>query len=128
MRFKKQLPKSNNSKVLYKCTCYNCISVYIGKTKQCFLVRQYKHLGTSILTNKALKCNDKGATSIRKHCSQHQHNSRLDNIKVVGNNVNNFKKLFNDSQRTKLSLNDDKESMLLYLFNNDYQEFIQVEQ
>ena len=58
LRFKKQLSKSINAKVLYKYTCY------IGKTKQHFLVRQYKHLGTFILTDKALKYTDNGATSI----------------------------------------------------------------
>ena len=39
-------------------------SVYIGKTERHLLVRQYKHLGTSIFTDKALKYPEKDATAI----------------------------------------------------------------
>ena len=65
-------------------------NVYISKTERHLLVRQYKHLGTSIFTDKALKYTGKDATAIRKHCYQHQHNSRLYNFQVRGNGVNNF--------------------------------------
>ena len=89
-RFKEQLPKSINSKVLYRYTCDTCNSVYIGKTKRHLLVHQYEHLGTSIFIDKALKYTEKDATAIRKQCYQHQHNNRLDNFQVLGNAVNNF--------------------------------------
>ena len=68
-----------------------CDSVYINKTKRHLLLRQYKHLGTSVLTNKALKYNDKHTTVIRKRYHQHQHNSRLYNLKVLGNAIKNFR-------------------------------------
>ena len=63
-RFKEQLPKSINSKVLYRYTCDTCNSVYIGKTKRLLLVCQYEHLGTSIFTDKALKYTEKYTTAI----------------------------------------------------------------
>ena len=63
-RFKEQLPKSINSKLLYRYTCDTCNNVYIGKTKRHLLVRQYEHLGTSIFTDKALKYTEKDATAI----------------------------------------------------------------
>ena len=88
--FKEQLPKSNNSKVLYKYTSDTWKSVYIDKTKRHLLVRQYKHLGTTIFTDKELKYNEKDAAAIWKHYRQHQYNSRLDNFKFLGNAVNNF--------------------------------------
>ena len=96
-RFKEQLPKSINSKVLYRYTCDTCNSVYIGKTKRYLLVRKYEHLGTSIFTDKTLKYTEKDATAIRKHCYQHQHNSCFDNFQVLGNAVNNFHLQLKDS-------------------------------
>ena len=120
--FKEQLPKSINSKVLYRYTCDTCNSVYIGKTKRHLLVRQYEHLGISIFTDKALKYTEKDATAIRKHCYQYQDNSRLDNFQVLGNAVNNFHLQLKESLlilKMKPSLNIAKESMPLYLFDND---------
>ena len=40
-RFKDQIPKYLNSMLLYKFTCNICNSVYIGKTKRHYLVRQF---------------------------------------------------------------------------------------
>ena len=120
--FREQLPKSTNSKVLYRYMCDTCNSVYVGKTKQHLLVRQYEHLGTSIFTDKALKYTEKDATAVRKHCYQHQHNSRLDSFQVLGNAVNNFHLQLKESLlilKMKPSLNIAKESMPLYLFDND---------
>ena len=65
-------------------------SVYIGKTKRHLLVRQHKHLETTIFTDKELKYNEKDAGAIRKHCHQNQHNISLDNFKVLGNAINSF--------------------------------------
>ena len=89
-RFKNALPKHINSKVLYKFKCNTCNSVYIGKTKRHLLVRQYEHLGLSVLTNKALKYTEKDAAVIRKHCHQCEHYCTVDNFKIVGNANNDF--------------------------------------
>ena len=120
--FKEQLPKSINSKVLYNYTCNTCNSVYIGKTKRHLLVRQYEHLRTWIFSDKALKYTKKDAIAIWKRCYQHQHNSRLDNFQVLGNAVNNFHLQLKESlliMKMKTFLNIAKESMPLYLFDND---------
>ena len=121
-RFKDWLPRSINSKVLYKCTCDSCNSVYIGKTKRHLLVRQYEHLGTSIFTDKPLKYNENDATAIKKHCHFNQHPDSLNNFKVLGNATNNFHLQLKESLlilKMKSSLNVAKESMPLYLFDND---------
>ena len=55
LRFKDQIPKCFNSMLLYKFTCNSCNSVYIGKTKIHYLPCQFKNLGLSVFTNKALK-------------------------------------------------------------------------
>ena len=70
-RFKEQISKYLNSKVIYKFKCNICNDVYIGETKRHFLVREYEHLGKSILTEKNLKYTEKDATAIRKHCHNH---------------------------------------------------------
>ena len=59
-----------NSKVVYNFKCYIC-NIYIGETERHFLVREYEHLGISILTENNLKYTKKDATAIRKHCHNH---------------------------------------------------------
>ena len=44
-----------NSKEVYKFKCDVCNDAYIGETKRHLLVRQYEHLGKSILTEKPSK-------------------------------------------------------------------------
>ena len=69
-----------------------------------------------------LKYTKKDATAIRKHCYQHQHNSRLDNFQVLGNAVNNFHLKLKESLlilKMKPSLNIAEESVPLYLFDNE---------
>ena len=62
-----------NSKVVYKLKCNICNDVYVAKAKRHLLVRQYEHLGKSILTEKPSKYNGKDATAIRKRCHQNNH-------------------------------------------------------
>ena len=69
-----------------------------------------------------LKYTEKNTTEVRKDCYQHQHNSRLDNFQVLGNNVHNFHLQLKESLLTskmKPSLNTAKESIPLCLFDND---------
>ena len=122
-RFKDQLPLHLNSMVLYQFMCNTCNSVYLGKTKRHLLVRQYEHLGLSVFTNKPLRYSDKDATAVRKHCHQHNHTRDTNSFKVMGNSVNNFHLQLKESLlilKLKPSLNIAKESMPLYLFNDDY--------
>ena len=96
--FKDILPKHINSKVLYKFKCHTSNSVYIDKTKQHLLVRQYEHLGLSVLAEKALKYTEKDATAMRKHCYENKHRCSVDTFEIVANAVNDFhlklKKIF----------------------------------
>ena len=79
-------------------------------------------MGTLIFKDKALKYNKKDSAAIRKHCYQHEHNGRLDNFKVLGNAVSNFHLQLKILKILKMkpSLNIARESILLYLFDNDY--------
>ena len=122
-RFKDQIPKCFNSVLLYQFTCNICNSVYIGKTKRHYLVRQFEHLGLSVFTNKALRYSDKDATAIRKHCHHQNHVSCANNFKIMRNSVNNYFLQLKESisiLKLKPSLNVAKESMPLYLFDNDF--------
>ena len=76
--------------LLYKFTGYTHNSVYIGKTKKHYLVRQSEHLGLSVFTDKTLRYSDKDPTAIRKHCHHQNHVNCTDNFKIVGNSVNNY--------------------------------------
>ena len=122
-RFKDQIPKCLNSMLLYKFTCNTCNSVYIRKTKRHYLVRQFEHLGLSVFTNKALRYSDKDVTAIRKHCHHQNHVNCTDNFKIMGNSVNNYFLQLKESLlilKLRPTLNVAKESMLLYLFDNDF--------
>ena len=110
-----------NSKVIYKFKCNICIGVYIGETKRYFLVREYEHLGKSILTEKSLKYTEKDATAIRKHCHNHCHTADTSCFSLVGNAANKYHLKLKESLlilKMKPSLNVAKESMALYLFEN----------
>ena len=89
-RFKNQIRKCLNSVLLYKSMRNTCKSVYIGKTKRYYLVRQFEHLGLSVFTNKALRYNDKDATATRKHFHHQNHFICTDNFKITGNSVSNY--------------------------------------
>ena len=122
-RFKDQIPKCLNSMLLYKFTCNTCNSVYIGKTKRHYLLRQFEHLGLSVSTNKALRYSDKDAAAIRKQCHHQNHVNCTDNLKIMGNSVNNYFLQLKKSLlilKLKPPLNVAKESMPLYLFDNDF--------
>ena len=80
-------------------------------------------LGLSVFTNKALRYSDKDATAVRKHCHHQNHVNCTDNFKIMGNSVNNYFLQLKESLlilRLKPSLNVAKESMPLYLFDNDF--------
>ena len=96
-------------------------SVYIGKTKRHQLVRQYEHLGLSVLTEKALlKYTGKDATTIRKHCHENKYCCSMDNFEIVGTAVNDFHLKLKESLlilKMKPCLNIAQQSMPLYLFD-----------
>ena len=111
-----------NSKVIYKYKCNICNDVYIGETKRHLLVREFEHLGKSILTNKPMKYNEESATAIRKHCQQLDHHSDISNFSSIGNSANEFHLKLKESLvilKLKPSLNIAKESTTLHLFDQD---------
>ena len=121
-RFKDIIPTFMNSKVVYKFKSNTCNDVYVGESKRHLLVRQYEHLGKSILTEKPSKYNDKDATAIRKHCHQNNHLADSSSFTLIGRASNNFHLKLKESPlilKLNPSLNVAKESMPLYLFDKD---------
>ena len=121
-RFKDQMPKYMNSKVICKFKCNICSDVYIGETKCQFLAREYEHLEKSILTEKNLKYTKKDATAIRKHCHNYCHTADTSCFTLVGNAANKYHLKLEESLlilKLKPSLNVARKSMPLYLFEND---------
>ena len=95
---------------------------FIGETKRRFLVREYEHLGNSILTEKNLKYTEKDATAIRKYCHNHCHTADTSCFSLVGNAANKYHLKLRESLlilKMKASLNVAKEFMPLYLLEND---------
>ena len=121
-RFKDAIPSCMNSKVIYKYKCNICNDVYIGETKCHLLVRQYEHIGKSILTEKPLKYNEKDATAIRKHCHHSNHQPDISCFSSIGSASNKFHLRLKESLlilKLKPSLNIAKESMPLLLFDHN---------
>ena len=121
--FKNQMQKCFNSMLLYKFPGNTCNSVYIGKTKKHYLVRQSEHLGLSVFTNKALRYSDKDATAIHKRCHHQNHVNWIDNFTIMGKSVKKYFLQLKESLfilKLTPSLNVAKELMLLYLFDNDF--------
>ena len=71
------------SKVIYKFKCNISDDVSIGEIKRHFLVREYEHLGKSILTEKNSKYTEKDITGIRKHCYNHYHTADTSCLSLV---------------------------------------------
>ena len=109
--------------MIHKFKCNICSQAYIGETKRHFLVRQYEHLGTSVLTEKNLKYNEKDATAIRKYCHNHCHIADDTScFSLVGNAADKCRLKLKESLlilKMKPLLNVAKESMPLYLIEND---------
>ena len=84
-------------------------------------MRQYEHLGKSILTEKPSKYNDKDATVIRKHYHQNNHQADSSCFTLICGTSNNFHLKLKESLlilKIKPSLHVAKESMHVYLFDN----------
>ena len=121
-KYKDRLPSHLNSKVVYQFKCDSCNAAYIGKTRRHFQVRQYEHLGKSILTEKPLKYNEKDATAIRKHSHNENHLCENSNFKIIGSASNGFFLKLKESfliTKFKPTLNIAKEPLPIYIFEND---------
>ena len=120
-RFKDNIPNDIKSLILYNYTCGTCNCAYIGKTKRHFIVREYEHLGLSILTNKSYTYRESTATSVGKHIKVCHNNKSTEEFKIIGSAINNYELLIKESlliSKERPSLNVLKESFPLYLFDN----------
>ena len=116
---RKRPPKLLGLYLKYKCNI--CNDVYIGETKRHILVRQYEHIGKSILTEKPLNIMKEDATAIRKHCHHKDHRTDINCFSLIGSASNKFHLKLKESLlilKIKPSLNIAKESMPLMLFDH----------
>ena len=118
---KDRLPSHLNSN-LYQFKWDSCNAAYIGKTKRHVRVRQYEHLGKSILTEKPLEYNENDATAIWKHSHNENHLCERSNFKIIGSASDGFFLKLKESfliMNFKPLLNIAKESLPIYIFQND---------
>ena len=123
-RLKDQIPIYVNSNVIQKHKCSICNNIYIVETKRHLLVRQGEHLFRFFLTKKPLKNDEKDDTAIRKHCHRPNHPANSFCVSLIGNATSNYHLKFKESLvilKLEPSLNIAKDSMPLYLFENDSQ-------
>ena len=79
---KERLPSLLCSNVIYKYTCGDCQSSYVGSTIRCLRERAYEHMGKSFLTGNTLK--SQKHTNIRIHSHKNKHSMSIDNFKIIG--------------------------------------------
>ena len=110
------------SKILYRFTCNECNSIYLGKTKRHFLVRAYEHLGTSLLTGNqyTYNPNNNNNSGILDHLHEtYECNGTLDNFEIIGKANNDFFLRIKESlliKKDKPTINSKEKSILLHLF------------
>lgn len=80
-RHKERLPLHLNSSVVYKYTCSECNSEYIGKTIRQIQVRIDEHIGRSSRTHKIL--NNPSQSNIRNHANLQNHPIQNSNFKIL---------------------------------------------
>ena len=79
-------------------------------------------MGKLIAIDKPLRYSDKDPTAIRKHCHSLDYLANIDNFSILRNAMNNCHLLLEESLlifELKPSLNVAKESIPVYLFDND---------
>ena len=79
---KDKLPTMLCSNVIYKFTCEDCSSSYVGSTIRNLQIRVSEHMGVSFLTGEALGVPTH--SNIRDHSRQYNHALRPDNFEVIG--------------------------------------------
>ena len=80
-KYKEQIPKFLCSNIIYKYTCSECNSDYIGKTSRQFKVRVFEHKGFSIRT-KMIQSSPMNSR-IRDHSLKFDHRIKDDNFKIL---------------------------------------------
>ena len=89
-RFKDQIPLYMNSNAIYKHKYNICNDICIGEIKCHLFVRQYEHLGRSILTEKPIKYNEKDAAAVGKQDHQQNHTADSFCFSLIRNGTNYY--------------------------------------
>ena len=112
------------SKILYRFTCDGCNSIYLGKTKRHYLVREYEHLGISVRTGNKFSFNPKNSnnTAVLEHINQlNGCGGSCDSFEIIGGARNDFHLRIKESlliKKIKPSLlNPNSQSVPLQLFD-----------
>ena len=81
-RFKDSLPKSLRSNIVYKFSCEQCSSEYVGSTTRTLNVRTCEHVGKSFRTG--IPLTTPSNSSIRSHAEICSGDISLDNFSIIG--------------------------------------------
>ena len=79
---KERLPERLCSRVIYKFTCEDCSSSYVGSSIRTLHERTHEHLGKSFLTGAPLT--NLKHSSIRVHSHNSNHPLKLENFTIIG--------------------------------------------
>ena len=81
-RLKDSLPKSLRSNIVYKFSCEQCSSEYVGSTTRTLNVRTCEHVGKSFRTG--IPLTTPSHSSIRSHAESCSGDISLDNFNIIG--------------------------------------------
>ena len=115
-RFKDRIPDFLRSSVVYKYTCADCKTRYIGQTGLQLKLRICKHLGVSHRTGRSITSPETSA--IRKHASDAGHSIEVDSFEIISSSPFPHQRLVLESlhiRNLKPELNQDQTSVKLFI-------------
>ena len=115
--FKDQIPLMVSSNIIYKYSCGQCQSIYIGETKRHLISRICEHKGISFRTNRPLS--NPSHSNIRQHAFNCDHPILTSNFSLLSKCPSNDLKLLESIYIHKIvpSLNNQNSSCPLNILN-----------
>ena len=116
--FKDRLPLELRSSLVYKFSCTQCVSSYIGSTSRALAVRVSEHKGVSVRTGRMLAA--PSHSNIREHVYKCNSPLSIDQFKILESCNNNIDLRILESlyiYKTQPSLNNMQSAHPLYLVN-----------
>ena len=80
-QFKDQIPLMMSSNIIYKYSCSQCQSTYIGETQRHLISRIWEHKGISPRTS--MPFSNPPFSNIREHALSFDHSIKVDNFSVL---------------------------------------------
>lgn len=87
---KDETVKEIKSNLIYQVDCNDCNHFYIGETCQYLKTRMYQH------NNDSKKSDQEFKSALSNHLKEKDHKFSLQNVKIIGNEANTFKRKFKE--------------------------------